>query len=389
MRENKKRIYLDFASTTPVDKRVLKEMLPFFDKKFGNTASSHFFGQEVREVLEKCREEIAEILGAEKEEIFFTSSATESNNTVLKGVALALKNKGNHIIISSIEHSSVRNPALWLRKFGFKITQLPVDKYGTVSPKVLLKNITQKTILVSIIHASNEIGTIQPIPELGKICKEKGILFHTDAAQSFGKIPFKIKDLNVDFLTASSHKIYGPKGAALLYKRKGLEIESLLHGGGHEMGFRSSTVNVPAIVGFVKAAQICQKEMKKESKKLIKLRDKLIKKVLKEIPKSYLTGHPKKRLPNHASFYFEGVEGEALAVDLDLKGFAVSTGSACASGKLEPSEVLLALGLGPEKAHGSLRISLGRWTTEKDIDEFLKALKESIKRLRKISGFKL
>ncbi len=389
MKKNKKRIYLDYAATTPVDKRVLKEMLPFFYEKFGNTASSHSFGREAKKVLEKCREKMAQILGVEKEEIFFTSSATESNNTILKGVAFSQKKRGNHIIISSIEHSSVRNPALWLKKRGFKITQLPVDKYGMVKSSVLLRNITKKTILVSVIHASNEIGTLQPISKLGEICKKKKILFHTDASQSFGKIPFKIKDLNVDFLTASSHKMYGPKGAALLYKRKGIEIESLLHGGGHEMGFRSSTVNLPAIVGFVKAAQICQKEMKKESKRLIKLRDKLIKKVLKEIPKSYLTGHPKERLPNHASFYFEGVEGEALATDLDLKGFAVSTGSACASGKLEPSKVLLALGLGPEKAHGSLRISLGRWTKEKEIDEFFEALKESIERLRKISGFSL
>ncbi len=389
MKKNKKRIYLDYAATTPVDKRVLKEMLPFFYEKFGNTASSHSFGREAKKVLEKCREKMAQILGVEKEEIFFTSSATESNNTILKGVAFSQKKRGNHIIISSIEHSSVRNPALWLKKRGFKITQLPVDKYGMVKSSVLLRNITKKTILVSVIHASNEIGTLQPISKLGEICKKKKILFHTDASQSFGKIPFKIKDLNVDFLTASSHKMYGPKGAALLYKRKGIEIESLLHGGGHEMGFRSSTVNLPAIVGFVKAAQICQKEMKKESKRLIKLRDKLIKKVLKEIPKSYLTGHPKERLPNHASFYFEGVEGEALATDLDLKGFAVSTGSACASGKLEPSKVLLALGFKPEKAHGSLRISLGRWTKEKEIDEFFEALKESIERLRKISGFSL
>lgn len=389
MSKKRKKIYLDFSATTPVDKRVLRKMIPFFSKKFGNTASSHSFGRQAKEVLEECRKKMAEILGAKKEEIFFTSSATESNNTVLKGVAFAFKNKGDHIVISSIEHSSVRNPAFWLEKFGFKITQLPVDKYGMVHPKTLLEMITKRTILVSIIHASNEIGTIQPISELGKICKKKRVLFHTDASQSFGKISFKIKDLNVDFLTASSHKMYGPKGSALLYKREGIEIESLLHGGGHEMGFRASTVNLPAIVGFTEAAQICQDEIEEESKRLINLRDKLIKRVLKEIPRSYLTGHPKKRLPNHASFYFEGVEGEALVVDLDLKGFAVSTGSACISRKLEPSKVLIALGLKPEKAHGSLRVSLGRETKEKDIDDFLKALKESIKRLRRISGFKL
>jgi cysteine desulfurase len=383
-----KRIYLDYAATTPVDPRVLKAMEPFFSEKFGNTMSLHSFGQEAKTALEESREIVADLMGAKPSEVIFTSSATESNNLALKGVALANRNKGNHVIISSIEHACIMESAKWLEKQGFEITRLKVDKYGLVDPDEVKKAIKKETILVSIMHANNEIGTIEPIEEIGKICKERGVYFHTDAAQSFGKIPINVNKMNIDLMTVSSHKMYGPKGAAALFVREGTKIEPILHGGGHEMGLRSSTVNVAAIVGFAEACKICKKEMEKEAKRLTKLRDKLIKGVLEKIPGSHLNGHPTKRLPNNANFWFEGVEGESIVIQLDLLGIAASTGSACSTEKLEPSHVLLAIGLRPEQAHGSLRLSLGRWTTEKDIDYALEVLPKVIKRLRKISPIK-
>jgi len=384
----KKKIYLDYAATTPVDPRVLRAMLPYFSEKFGNTMSLHYFGQEAKEALEESREIVADLMGAKPSEIIFTSSATESNNLALKGIAFANKEKGNHIIISSIEHSCIMESAKWLERQGFEITRLKVDKYGLVDPDEVKRAIKKNTILVSIIHANNEIGTIEPIEEIGKICKERGVYFHTDAAQSFGKIPIDVNKMNVDLLTASSHKMYGPKGAAALFVREGTKIEPILHGGGHEAGLRSSTVNVPAIVGFAKACEICKKEMEKEAKRLIKLRDKLIKGVLEKIPGSHLNGHPTKRLPNNANFWFEGVEGESLVIQLDLMGISASTGSACSSEKLEPSHVLLAIGLTPEQAHGSLRLSLGRWTRKEEIDYVLEVLPKVIEKLRKISPVK-
>ncbi len=382
----RKKIYLDYAATTPVDPRVLRVMSPYFSEKFGNTMSLHSFGQEAKNALEESREVIADLIGAKPNEIIFNSSATESNNLTLKGIAFANRDKGNHIIISSIEHPCIVESAKWLEKKGFEITKIPVDKYGLIHPKDIKKNIKKDTILVSIIHASNEIGTIQPISEIGKICKERGVYFHTDAAQSFGKIPINVNKTNIDLLSASSHKMYGPKGVACLYIREGTKIEPILHGGGQESGLRSSTVNVPAIVGFAEACRIAKKEMQKESQRLTKLRDKLIKGVLEKIPGSHSNGHPKKRLPNNANFWFEFVEGESIVIQLDLLGIAVSTGSACSSAKLEPSHVLLAIGLKHEEAHGSLRLSLGRWTTEREIDYLLKVLPEIINNLRKISG---
>ncbi|MDP2741560.1 MAG: cysteine desulfurase family protein, partial [bacterium] len=322
-----KRIYLDYAATTPIDKRVLNAAAPYFSKEFGNTMSLHSFGQKAKLALEESRETIANLIGADANEIVFTSSATESNNLALKGVALANKNKGNHVIISSIEHPCIVESAKWLEKQGFKITRINVDEYGTVNPKDIENAIKEETILVSIMHASNEIGTIEPIEEIGKICRKKGAYLHTDASQSFGKIPINVERMNIDLLTASSHKIYGPKGAGLLYIRKGVKIEPILHGGGQENGLRGSTVNVPAIVGFAKAAEICKSEMEKENKRLAKLRDKLIKGVLK-IKDSHLNGHPKNRLCNNASFWFSFIEGESLIIQLDLEGIAVSTGSA-------------------------------------------------------------
>lgn len=383
-----KKIYLDYAATTPVDPQVLKVMLPYFSEKFGNTMSLHSFGQEAKQALEENREIIANLISAKTSEIIFTSSATESNNLALKGIALANKNKGKHLIISQIEHPCIMESSRWLETQGFEITRMPVNRYGLVNPADIEKVIKKDTILVSIIHASNEIGTIEPIKEIGKICKEKEIYFHTDASQSFGKIGIDVNKMNIDLLTASSHKMYGPKGAALLFLRKGVKIEPILHGGGHESGLRSSTINLSAIVGFAEACKICQKEMREETKRLLRLRDKLIKGVLGKIPNSHLNGHPKRRLPNNTNFWFESVEGESIVIQLDLLGIAASTGSACSSEKLEPSHALLAIGLKPQEAHGSLRLSLGRWTKENDIDYLLKVLPEVIKKLREISPFR-
>ena len=384
----KRKTYMDYAATTPVDPRVLKAMLPYFTERFGNSVSLYSFGEETKKALEKTRLIIAKALNAKnKDEIIFTSSATESNNLALKGIAFANQNKGKHIIISSIEHDCVLNSAEWLEKNGFKVTKIKVDKYGMIDPKKIEKAIKKDTILVSIIHGSNEIGTIQPIEKIGKICEKKKVYFHTDAAQSFGKMPIDVQKMKVDLLTASSHKIYGPKGAALLYIKKGTKIEPLIHGGGHEFGLRSSTINVPAIIGFGKAIEICQKEMKKESKRQIKLRDKLINGVLEKIPDAHLNGHGKKRLPNNANFWFSYVEGESIVMDLNSYGIAASTGSACSSEKLEPSHILLACGLRPEQAHGSLRLTIGRWTKKQYINYLLKILPKTIKKLRKISPY--
>jgi cysteine desulfurase len=394
--QKEKIIYLDYAATTPVDPRAVKAMLPYFSEKFGNTMSLHALGQETKEALEESREVVADLMGAKPSEIFFTGSATESNNLALKGISEANRKKGRHIIISSIEHPCVRESAKWLESQGFEITRLKVDKYGLVNPKDVEKAIRKDTILVSVIHASNEIGTIEPIGEIGEVIKRKSeifnlkpkICFHTDAAQSFGKIPIDVNKMNIDLLTASSQKMYGPKGAGCLFIREGIKISPILHGGGHESGLRSSTINIPAIVGFAKACEICEKERLSEAKRLSKLRNKLKKGVLSKIPNSYLNGHPTKRLPNNANFWFEGIEGESIVIRLDLLGIAASTGSACSSVKLEPSDVLLAIGLKPQEAHGSLRLSLGRWTTEKDINYVLKVLPKIIKKLREISPFK-
>ncbi len=382
----KKQIYLDYAATTPVDQRALKEMQPYFAEEFGNAASLHSFGHRAQEVLEKSRKIAADLIKAKNREIIFTSSATESNNLALKGVFWANRNKG-HIIISSVEHECVIETAQWLKSRGCRLTVLPVDKYGMVNPADVKKAIAKDTLLVSIMHANNEIGTIQPITEIGKICKQKNVFFHSDAAQTFGKLPIDVNRMNIDLLTASSHKICGPKGAAMLYARTGVKLKPLLHGGGHEFGLRSSTVNVPAVVGFAKAAEIYKTDAKPENAKLQKLRDKLINGVLNKISNAKLNGHPKKRLANNAHFCFDGIEGEAIVMLLDDSGIAASTGSACSSPKLQASHVLLSCGLKPQEAHGSARFSLGRWTTEKEIDYVLKILPGVIERLRKISPF--
>ncbi|MFH1657265.1 MAG: cysteine desulfurase family protein [bacterium] len=384
-----KKLYFDYAATTPVDPRVVKAMQPYLTTKFGNTMSAHSFGQEAKQGLEESRQTISKLIGAKPAEIVFTASATESNNMVLKGIASANEKKGNHIITTQVEHPCIIESSKWLEKKGFKVTRLAVDKFGLIDLAELEKAITKKTILVSIIFASNEIGTIQPIKDIGAICRKKGVYFHTDATQIFGKLSIDVRKMNIDLLSASSHKLYGPKGVACLYIKEGTMIEPLLHGGGHEAGLRPSTVNVAGIVGFATAAKICQTEMKKESQRQIKLRNKLIKGILKEIPGSHLNGHSQKRLPNNTNFWFEAVEGESIMAQLDLLGIAASTGSACSSIKLTPSHVLTAIGLKPHEAHGSLRLTLGRWTREKDIDYLLKVLPKIIIKLRKISPFKL
>ncbi len=382
-----KKIYLDHAASTPVDKRVTKKMMPYFTEKFGNTSSIHSWGIEARTALEQARADIAKILGAKPNEIIFTSSATESNNLALKGIAWAYQQKGKHILISSIEHDSVKQPALWLKKQGFEIEEIPVDKEGFIKLDRLEKMIRLDTILVSVIYSNNEIGTIQNIKKIAEICHQKGTILHTDAAQAFGKIPVSAKE-GFDLLTASSHKIYGPKGVGLLYIKTGVKPEALIHGGKHEFGFRASSVNVAAIVGFAEAVKLSIENFKTYQIKVKNLRDQLIKEVLK-IPGAHLTGPQlsKARAYDIASFYFEGIEGESLVSLLDQHGIAASTGSACSSEALKPSHVLLACGLSPVQAHGSVRFSLGKDTTEKDINYTVQVLKKAVQKLRKISPY--
>lgn len=385
-----KKIYLDYAATTPVDPRVLKAMMPYFSKKFANTMSLHQMGQEAEAAVENSRKIIADFIKAEPEEIVFTSSASESNNLALKGVAFANREKGeNHIIISAIEHDCVLESSRWLKRQGFKVDELNVDKYGFVDINQLKKLITDSTVLVSIIHGNNEIGTIQDIAAIGKICRAKGVYFHTDTSQSLGKVDIDLTKMNIDLLTASSHKIYGPKGAAILYVRKGVIIEPIIHGGGHEKGLRSSTSNVPAIIGMGKAVEILKLEGKKENEKLKKLRDILIKGILENIKGTHLNGHPTERLSNNANISFPGIEGESLLMELDFEGVEVSTGSACSSRTLMPSHVLMACGAKPQTAHGSIRLSVGRFTTEEEIHKTIKIFIKVVNKLKQYSPFKM
>lgn len=380
-----KKVYLDYAATTPTDPEVIKTMEPYFFEKFGNPSSIHSFGQEAKKAAEDVRETLASFLGAKPEEIVFTSGGTESNNFAVEGVAYALQKKGTHIITSAIEHHAVTEPCKFLEKRGFKVTFVEVDKYGLVSPEDIKKAITDKTILISVMHANNEIGTIQPIAEIGKIAREIGIYFHTDAVQTVGHIPVNVNDLNVDLLSLSAHKFYGPKGVGALYIRKGTRIERFLHGGDQERGRRASTHNTPGIVGLGKAIELCKEKMEEEAKFQEKLRDRLIKEAREKIPEVYLNGHPKKRLPNNVNFSIRYIEGESILLNLDMLGIAASTGSACTSSSLEPSHVLLAIGLSHEIAHGSLRITLGRWTKEEDIDYLLENLPKIVQKLREMS----
>jgi cysteine desulfurase len=380
------RIYLDYAATTPADPRVVEAMQPYYSEKYGNPSSIHSFGQETRAAVEKARERVAKLIGAEPEEIVFTSGGTEADNFALEGVAFANEKKGNHIVASAIEHHAVTECCEFLKKRGFQITYLPVDKHGLVDPQEVEKAITEKTILVSVMHANNEIGTIEPVAEIAKAVKEKGVYFHTDAVQTAGHIPVNVNELGADLLSMSAHKLYGPKGVGALYIRKGTRIARFLHGGGQENNRRASTENVPGIVGFGMAAELALRDVKDgESKKLLPLRDKLIKGILDRVPDSQLNGHPTLRLPNNVNVSIKFVEGESMLLNLDLQGIAASTGSACSSGSLEPSHVLLAIGLSHEQAHGSLRFTLGKYTTEEEIDTVLKVLPEVVNKLRAMS----
>jgi cysteine desulfurase len=374
---------MDHSATTPVDPLVVEAMLPYFSEKFGNPSSLYTIGRQSRKAIEESRQKVADLIGAKKEEIIFTGSGTESDNLAIKGIAYKNRKKGDHIITSSIEHHAVLHTCKYLETQGFKVTYMPVDKDGLVNPKDVEKAITPQTILITIMHANNEIGTIQPIEEIGKIAKEKNIPLHTDAVQTTGKIPLNVDALGVSLLSISAHKIYGPKGVGALYLRKGTFVEPQLHGGGHERNLRSSTENVPGIVGFGKACELAKEHLPEEAR-LADLRDRLIKGIL-EIKDSYLNGHPVKRLPNNANVRFSYIEGESMILNLDMKGVAASTGSACSSTSLEPSHVLMAIGLKPEEAHGSLRLTLGRGNTQEDVDYVVSVLPEIVNKLRMIS----
>ncbi len=381
-----KKIYFDYAASRPVREEVMKAMLPFFAKKHGNASSLHSFGQQAKKALEESRATLAKQIGAEPEEVYFTSGGTEGNNWALKGLFFANPNK-KHIITSKIEHDCILNASKWLESRGASVTYLPVGKDGLVNPDSVKSAIRKGTLAVSIMHANNEIGTINDIEKIAKICKESGVLFHTDACQSFTKVPIDVKKMGIDMMTINAHKIYGPQGVGALYIRKGIKIEPLLHGGGHEHGMRSTTENIAGVMGFAKAAEIGRSEMAKEMDRQKKLRDYLIDSILK-IDESWLNGSREKRLADNANFCFRGVEGESVVLHLDAKGIAASTGSACSSSKLEPSHVLLALGLKPEDAHGSLRLTMGIYTTKADVDYAIKALPPIIENLRKISPFR-
>ncbi|MFH0814867.1 MAG: cysteine desulfurase family protein [Candidatus Falkowbacteria bacterium] len=406
----KPNIYLDYSATTPVDPIVLKAMSPFFSKKFANPSSLYKKGLNSREALEISRLTIARAINAEAGEIIFTSSATESNNFALKGVALARqslgdggfahlptplrgfgmasKNRGKHIIISAIEHDCVLASAAWLQKQGFELTIINPEKTGIIDPQKIKSALRPDTILVSVMAVNNEIGTIQPISEIGKICRSANIYFHTDAAQAFGKIPLDVRAMNIDLLTLSSHKIYGPKGVGCLFIRKSVKIEPTMHGGGQEFHLRSGTVNVAGVVGFAKAVEIATTTMNDEQQRIFGLANKLITGIKSAINNVELNADAQNKVPNILNLQFSFIEGESLLMMLDINGIQVSTGSACSSEKLKPSHVLMAIGLLPEQAHGSVRFSIGRLTTEQDIDRVLEILPKVVADLRKISPLK-
>jgi cysteine desulfurase len=380
-------IYMDNQATTPMDPRVLEAMLPYFTQTFGNAASrNHSFGWAAEEGVERSREQIARLINADPKEIIFTSGATESDNLAIKGAAQMYKDKGDHIITSVIEHKAVLDTCKRLEKEGYRVTYLPVDDLGIVRVDDLLEAIEEKTILISLMHANNEIGTIQPVAEIGRIAHERGILFHTDAVQAVGKIPVDVQAMNIDLLSLTAHKIYGPKGCGALYvRRKGprVRLAAQIDGGGHERGMRSGTLNVPGIVGLGAACEICEREMDQESTRLTALRDKMIHAITTRMPDVYLNGHPTHRLPNNVNLSYAYVEGESLL--MGLKEVALSSGSACTSASLEPSYVLKSLGVGDELAHSSIRYGLGRFNTEEEVDYVIEQTVETVNRLREMS----
>ena len=380
-----RKIYMDYAATTPVRPEVVEAMLPYFTERYGNPSSIHSFGQDARVAVEEARAKVASLVGARPEEIVFTSGGTESDNFAIRGVAYALREKGDHIVTSSVEQHAVLETCKSLEREGFKVTYLPVDRYGMVDPEDVRKAITERTILVSVMHANNEVGTIQPIEEISKIAHERGAYFHTDAVQTVGHIRVDVEELGVDLLSTSAHKLYGPKGVGALYIRKGTRIAPFVHGGEQERGRRAGTENVPGIVGFGRAAELARLEYEDEARRLSELRDKLIEGLRERIDYIHVNGHPTRGLPGNVHITVEFVEGESMLLNLDLEGIAASTGSACSSGSLEPSHVLLAMGLSHELAHGSLRFTMGRWTTEEDVERVLDVLPEVVARLRAMS----
>ena len=381
----KKRVYLDYSATTPMKQEVLDEMLPYFTEKFGNPSSIHSFGREAKQAIDLSREQLAKSIGAKADEIFFTGGGSEADNWAIKGIAYANRDKGNHIITTKIEHHAVLHTCEYLEKNGFEVTYLEVDAYGRINIDDLKSAIKDQTILITIMFANNEIGTIQPIKEIGQIAKEKKVIFHVDAVQAFGNIKINVNDLNIDLMSLSAHKVYGPKGIGALYIRKGVKIHSLIHGGAQERRRRAGTENLPGIVGFGKAAALADENLEAHIQHVKVLRDKLIKGIMEKVGYVRLNGHPEHRLPGNANFAFEFIEGESLLLSLDMLGIAGSSGSACTSGSLDPSHVLMALGLSHEIAHGSLRLTIGDFTTEEDIDYVLQELPKVVDRLRQMS----
>ncbi|MDI6869989.1 MAG: cysteine desulfurase NifS [Bacillota bacterium] len=378
-------VYLDHAATTPTAPAVVEAMLPYFTERFGNPSSIYSWGREAKQAIEDARERVARALGALPQEIVFTSGGSEADNLAVKGVALASRSKGNHVITSAIEHHAVYDAAKFLESLGFEVTYVPVDQYAMVDPDDVRRAITPRTVLISIMQANNEVGTIQPIAEIGRVAREHQIPFHVDAVQAVGAIPVNVDELNADLLSLSAHKFYGPKGVGALYVRRGVRLVQLIHGGGQERKRRAGTENVPGIVGLAKALDLAIEGLRQYGTRIAALRDRLVKGVMEQIPRTRFNGHPTQRLPNNASFCFEFVEGESLLLNLDLQGVAASSGSACTSGALEPSHVLLAMGLPHEVAHGSLRLTLGRDNTEEDVDYVLEILPEIVAKLRAMS----
>ena len=378
-------IYMDHAATTYVKPEVLEAMLPYFSQKFGNPSSIYMLGRESKKAIEEARERTAVALGAQAKEIFFTGSGTEADNWAIKGVAYANRQKGKHIITTAIEHHAVLHTCQYLESDGFEVTYLPVNEHGLVTPEQVRAAIKPETILITIMFANNEIGTIQPIEEIGKVAKEKGVYFHTDAVQAVGNVNIDVEKMNIDLLSLSAHKFYGPKGIGALYIRKGTKLTSFLHGGAQERGRRASTENVAAIVGLGKAIEIAARNVDEYNKKLLALRDYAIEEIQKRIPFVRLNGDRYSRLPGNVNFSFEFIEGESLLLMLDMKGFAASSGSACTSGSLDPSHVLLAIGLPHEIAHGSLRLTFGEDNTREEVDFLLETLPDIVQRLREMS----
>lgn len=380
-----RKIYLDNAATTALSPKALEAMMPYLIDIYGNASSPHAFGQEARRGVEAAREQVAFAIGAAPSEIIFTGGGTESDNTALFGVAENYKKKGNHIITTNVEHHAILHTAQALEKKGYKVTYLPVDEYGLVTPEQVAAAITDETILVTIMFANNEVGTIMPIPEIARVCHEKGVLLHTDAVQAVGHIPVNAHEMGIDMLSLSAHKFHGPKGVGVLYVKKGVRVPAYIIGGEQEKGRRAGTENVAGIVGLGAAIELAVNNMKESTERMTKLRDKLIAGVIESIPHVQLNGHPTKRLPNNANVSINFIEGESILLMLDMNGIAASSGSACTSGSLDPSHVLLALGLSHEVAHGSVRLTLGDDTTEEDIDYTIKTLTEVAAKLRHMS----